>query len=222
ASRSLRSIMTPRTEISWVDCHRSKDEIREQLLDTPHSLFPVCRDSLDQIVGVVRAKDLLVAIERGESICAFAAATPPIMVPDTMDVINLLAVLRKAKGRLVVVNDEFGVVQGLVTPLDVLEAIAGEFPDEDETPDIIVDGNGWLVKGGADLHSLEQALNCQELVSPTEDYASLAGMLLSHSGHMPSAGEVIEMHQLRCQIIDVTDYRIELVRIEKIEASADE
>lgn len=148
ASRSMRSVMTPRTEISWVDCNRSQEEIREQLLDTPHSLFPVCRDSLDQIIGVVRAKDLLVAIERGDSICEFAATTPPIVVPDTMDVINLLGVLRKAKGRLVVVNDEFGVVQGLVTPLDVLEAIAGEFPDEDETPDIITDGDGWLVKGG--------------------------------------------------------------------------
>ncbi|VTR53055.1 Putative Mg2+ and Co2+ transporter CorB [Serratia fonticola] len=73
------------------------------------------------------------------------------------------------------VTNEFGVVQGLVTPLDVLEAIAGEFPDEDETPDIIEDGDRWLVKGGADLHSLEQALDCDDLVSPTEDYASLAG-----------------------------------------------
>ncbi|CFR12747.1 TerC family protein [Yersinia kristensenii] len=222
ASRSLRSVMTPRTEISWVDCNRSQAEIREQLLDTPHSLFPVCRDSLDQIIGVVRAKDLLVAIERGESICEFAAETPPIVVPDTMDVINLLGVLRKAKGRLVVVNDEFGVVQGLVTPLDVLEAIAGEFPDEDETPDIIADGDGWLVKGGADLHSLEQALDCQELVSPTADYASLAGMLLSHSGHMPTAGDVVELHNLRFEIIEVSDYRIELVRITKLSNELEE
>lgn len=93
-----------------------------------------------------------------------------------MDVINLLAVLRRAKGRLVVVTNEFGVVQGLVTPLDVLEAIAGEFPDEDETPDIVVEDAGWLVKGGADLHSLEQALNCEDLVSPTADFATLAGV----------------------------------------------
>lgn len=222
ASRTLRSIMTPRTEISWVDCNRSVDEIRLQLLDTPHSLFPVCRDSLDQIVGVVRAKDLLVALERGDSIGDFSSATPPIIVPASMDVINLLAVLRKAKGRLVIVKDEFDVVQGLVTPLDVLEAIAGEFPDEDETPDIIADGEGWLVKGGADLHSLEQALNSQQLVSPVADYASLAGLLLSHYGHMPVPGDVIELHQLRFQIIEVSDYRIELVRIEKLDLHQNE
>ncbi|AHG22136.1 membrane protein [Chania multitudinisentens RB-25] len=216
ASRTLRSVMTPRTEISWVDCERSREEVREQLLDTPHSLFPVCRGELDEIIGVVRAKDLLVALEQGVDIAEFAARTPPMVVPETMDVIKLLAVLRRAKGRLVVVTNEFGVVQGLVTPLDVLEAIAGEFPDEDETPDIIVDGERWLVKGGADLHSLEQELDCDNLVSPTEDYASLAGFLLSHYGQMPVVGDVMELNELRFEILEVSEYRIELVSITKV------
>ncbi|MEW7000887.1 TerC family protein [Serratia ureilytica] len=215
ASRSLRSVMTPRTDISWVDCERSR-EVRAQLLDTPHSLFPVCRDSVDEIVGVVRAKDLLVALEQGEDIAEFAARTPPIVVPETMDVIKLLAVLRRAKGRLVVVTNEFGVVQGLVTPLDVLEAIAGEFPDEDETPDIVAEGDGWLVKGGTDLHSLEQALACDDLVSPTADYATLAGLLLAHYGQMPVAGDSIELNHLRFDIVEVSEYRIELVRVTRV------
>jgi len=218
ASRSLRSIMTPRTEISWVDCERSPAEIRSQLLDTPHSLFPICRHSLDDVIGVVRAKDLLVALENGESIVAFAEKTPPIVVPETMDVINLLAVLRKAKGRLVVVSNEFGVIQGLVTPLDVLEAIAGEFPDEDETPDVIADGDAWIAKGGTDLHLLQQILDINTLVSPDDDFASLAGLLLSKSGQMPVAGEVIDMASLHFEILEVTDYRIERVRITKIQS----
>ncbi|HAI06303.1 MAG TPA: hypothetical protein DCM39_11275, partial [Pantoea sp.] len=159
ASRSIRSIMTPRGEISWVDANRPVDEIRIQLLDTPHSLFPVCRGELDEIVGVVRAKELLVALEHGVDVATFAANTPTIVVPETLDPINLLGVLRRAKGSFVIVTNEFGVVQGLITPLDVLEAIAGEFPDEDETPDIIADGDGWLVKGGTDLHSLQQLLD---------------------------------------------------------------
>ncbi len=215
ASRSLRSIMTPRTEISWVDCERSPAEIRMQLLDTPHSLFPICRHSLDDVIGVVRAKDLLVALENGENIVAFAEKTPPIVVPETMDVINLLAVLRRAKGRLVVVSNEFGVIQGLVTPLDVLEAIAGEFPDEDETPDVIVDGDGWIAKGGTDLHLLQQVLDTTDLVSPTADYASLAGFLLSLSGQMPEVGEIISMPPLTFEILDVSEYRIDRVRITK-------
>ncbi len=132
ASRSLRGIMTPRGEISWVDANLGVDEIREQLLSSPHSLFPVCRGELDEIIGIVRAKELLVALEEGVDVAAIASASPAIIVPETLDPINLLGVLRRARGSFVIVTNEFGVVQGLVTPLDVLEAIAGEFPDANE------------------------------------------------------------------------------------------
>ncbi|MEI7377589.1 TerC family protein [Dickeya chrysanthemi] len=216
ASRSLRSVMTPRTDISWVDCERSVDDIRLQLLDTPHSLFPVCRGSLDELVGVVRAKDLLVALDEHTDVEQFAAANLPIVVPETLDVINLLPVLRRAKGSLVMITNEFGVVQGLVTPLDILEAIAGEFPDEDETLDIIEDGDGWLVRGGTDLHSLQQVLNVQDLVDPKEDYTSLAGLLLAHSDEFPKVGDQLELQRLRFLIVEATDYRIELVRVVRV------
>ncbi|MFV9669400.1 transporter associated domain-containing protein [Pantoea sp. Ep11b] len=215
ASRSIRSIMTPRGEISWVDANRPVDEIRMQLLDTPHSLFPVCRGELDEIVGVVRAKELLVALDHGMDVAAFAASTPTIVVPETLDPINLLGVLRRARGSFVIVTNEFGVVQGLITPLDVLEAIAGEFPDEDETPDIIADGDGWLVKGGTDLHSLQQLLDFHELVDPAEDHASLAGLLIAQKGQLPLPGDVIDITPLHFQIIEATDYRIDLVRVTK-------
>lgn len=215
ASRSIRSIMTPRGDISWVDATKPLDEIRMQLLDTPHSLFPVCRGELDEVVGIVRAKDLLVALEQGVDIEAFAASSPPLIVPETLDPINLLAVLRRAKGSFVLVTNEFGVVQGLVTPLDVLEAIAGEFPDEDETPDIIIDGESWLVKGGTDLHSLQQRLDYFDLVKTGDNYASLAGLLIAQKGQLPQPGEIIDMPPLHFEIVEATDYRIDLVRIVK-------
>jgi len=222
ASRSVRSIMTPRGDISWVDATRSPDEVRMQLLDTPHSLFPVCRGELDEIIGVVRAKELLVALGSGIDVAAFAAATPPIIVPETLDPINLLGVLRRAKGSFVVVTSEFGVVQGLITPLDVLEAIAGEFPDEDETPDIIADDEGWLVKGGTDLHSLQQLLDTQVLVNPDDNHATLAGLLIAQKGQLPVVGEIIELPPLRFGIMAATDYRIDLVRVTRIRSVDDE
>ncbi|VTN20831.1 magnesium and cobalt efflux protein CorC [Klebsiella pneumoniae] len=80
AQRSLRSIMTPRGEISWVDAEQSEDEIRRQLLSSPHSLFPVCRGELDEIIGIVRAKEMLVALESGENVAALASASPAIVV----------------------------------------------------------------------------------------------------------------------------------------------
>jgi len=222
ASRSIRSIMTPRGDISWVDVARPLDEIRIQLLDTPHSLFPVCRGELDEIVGVVRAKELLVAIEHGMDVATFAARSPAIVVPETLDPINLLGVLRRAKGSFVIVTNEFGVVQGLITPLDVLEAIAGEFPDEDETPDIIADGDGWIVKGGTDLHSLQQLFDVNDLVDPEEDHASLAGLLIGQKGQLPLPGEVIDLPPLHFTILQATDYRVDLVRVTKDKPHEDE
>ncbi len=268
ASRSLRGIMTPRGEISWVDANLGVDEIREQLLSSPHSLFPVCRGELDEIIGIVRAKELLVALEEGVDVAAIASASPAIIVPETLDPINLLGVLRRARGSFVIVTNEFGVVQGLVTPLDasaspaiivpetldpinllgvlrrargsfvivtnefgvvqglvtpldVLEAIAGEFPDADETPEIITDGDGWLVKGGTDLHALQQALDVEHLADD-DDIATVAGLVISANGHIPRVGDVIDVGPLHITIIEANDYRVDLVRIVKEQPAHDE
>ncbi|WNN47034.1 CNNM family cation transport protein YoaE [Siccibacter colletis] len=213
AQRSLRSIMTPRGEISWVDASLSVDEIRQQLLSSPHSLFPVCRGELDEVIGIVRAKELLVALDDNVDVAAIASASPAIVVPETLDPINLLGVLRRARGSFVIVNNEFGVVQGLVTPLDVLEAIAGEFPDADETPEIVHDGDGWLVKGSTDLHAIQQQLDVDHLVDEDEDIATVAGLVIAANGRIPHAGDVIHVAPLHITIVEANDYRVDLVRI---------
>jgi len=223
ASRSLRSIMTPRGEISWVDANLSVDEIRQQLLSSPHSLFPVCRGELDEIIGIVRAKEMLVALESGEDVAAMASASPAIVVPETLDPINLLGVLRRARGSFVIVTNEFGMVQGLVTPLDVLEAIAGEFPDADETPEIIADGDGWLVKGSTDLHALQQALGLETLlIGDDDDIATVAGLVIAVNGHIPRAGDVLHVQPLDITIVEANAYRVDLVRVVKQPSIHDE
>ncbi|RMA87049.1 MULTISPECIES: CNNM family cation transport protein YoaE [Enterobacter] len=222
ASRSLRGIMTPRGEISWVDANLSVDEIRQQLLSSPHSLFPVCRGELDEIIGVVRAKEMLVALEEGFNVEAVAAASPAIVVPETLDPINLLGVLRRARGSFVIVTNEFGVVQGLVTPLDVLEAIAGEFPDADETPEIVADGEGWLVKGTTDLHALSHTLGLENVINDEEDIATVAGLVIAVNGQIPRVGDVIELGPLHITIVEANDYRVDMVRIVKEQSAHDE
>ena len=217
AERTLRTIMTPRGDITWVNCESNADEIREKLLDSPHSLFPVCRGTLDQVIGIVGAKELFAALENEQDVAAIASLHPPIIVPDQMDVIRLLGVLRKAKGSLVLAVDEYGSVQGLITPLDVLEAIAGEFPDADETPEIVREGEGWLVKGKADLHQLEQMLNDISLVSADDDYVTLAGLLLAQREQMPAIGEFFLFGEFRFEVLEISDRRIELVRITRID-----
>lgn len=222
ASRSLRGIMTPRGEISWVDASLSVAEIRQQLLSSPHSLFPVCRGELDEIIGVVRAKEMLVALEEGVDVEAIAAASPAIVVPETLDPINLLGVLRRARGSFVIVTNEFGVVQGLVTPLDVLEAIAGEFPDADETPEIVNDGDGWLVKGTTDVHALQHTLGLEHLTNHDEDIATVAGLVIAINGQIPRAGDVLDLPPLKITIVTANDYRVDLVRIVKEQSAHDE
>lgn len=222
ASRSLRGIMTPRGEISWVDANLSVDEIRQQLLSSPHSLFPVCRGELDEIIGVVRAKEMLVALEEGVNVEAVAATSPAIVVPETLDPINLLGVLRRARGSFVIVTNEFGVVQGPVTPLDVLEAIAGEFPDADETPEIVADGDGWLVKGTTDLHALSHTLGVENVVNDDEDIATVAGLVISVNGQIPRIGDVLELPPLQITIVEANDYRVDMVRIVKEHSAHDE
>lgn len=214
AGRSIRTIMTPRGDISWVDCESSADEARAQLLSHPHSLFPVSRGSLDNIVGVVHAKDLFPILDGGQDMAAFAEQHPPSVVPDSMDVIKALGVLRQAKGGLLVVVDEYGLIQGLVTPLDILEAIAGEFPDADETPNIVRQGdNEWLVKGTTDLHQLKHVFGDVTLVGVDNEYATLAGLLLAQHEELPKVGESFVFGSLRFEILEMSDRRIERVQI---------
>ena len=177
--RDVHTIMTPRTEISWVNISASREEIRNQLLDTPHSLFPVCKDSIDKVVGVVRAKDILDLLNRDvadleQAIKPLLAKQQPVFVSETIDNLKLLNMLKNAKGNLAMVIDEYGQVTGLVTPLDVLEAIAGEFPDEDETPEIIKQDDYWLVEGTASLHQLRLELDEPDLLIDADQFTLVA------------------------------------------------
>ncbi|MBR9857493.1 MAG: CBS domain-containing protein, partial [Gammaproteobacteria bacterium] len=202
-----------------LDVSDSREEVIAELMASSHSQFPVCDGELDNLLGVVRAKDLMVGLKEGKTLAELAEGNDPIIVPDSISVIRLLNILRDARGNMVLVNDEFGTVQGLVTPHDLLEAIVGEFLDEDEDPEVVSEGSGWLVKGSTDLHYLEQVLSRRGLVDPDDEYATLAGMLLAWSGQLPESGAVFEREDLRFEVTEVEDFRIAQVRITPITAS---
>jgi len=213
--RSVQSIMTPRTDISWVNLDDDANTIRQLLTDVPHSFFPVCRGSLDDVVGMGRARDLLADILTSGQIRR-ESLRQPIIVHESIGILSLMDTLRRSHGQLVLVTDEFGAIEGLVTPIDIFEAIAGEFPDEDETPDIMPDGESrWRVSGAADLHHLEQELETDGLVG--EDYSTLAGYLLAHFDQLPEAGQVLEQTKpaLRFEVLEVVGRRIVSVLIER-------
>lgn len=216
ADRSIRNIMTPRMDISWLDSEDPSAQIKQAVLDSPHNLFPVCRESLDHVLGVMSAKDILEAFDQQVPLGDAATKYPPVMVPESIDSLQLLKELRSTKRRLVLVSDEFGAVQGLITPLDVLEAIAGEFPDEDEAPDIVHEGHTWLAKGSTTLNELERSLGSIGFIQPDDEYATLAGLLLSEYGQIPHQGTVIEVAPFRFEVLKMDRRRIDLVRITRL------
>ena len=222
SQRSIRSIMTNRSDISWIDIESDAATIRGQVLETPHSFFPVCRGQLDDIVGVARAKDLMADLTRDGQINPHHIRTPIIM-PEAGGVLKVMETLKRSHGQLVLVADEYGTIQGLVTPIDILEAIAGEFPDEDEQPVVQEQGPGrWRVDGTADLHYLQQVLETDDLVSENDEYTSLAGFMLERFGTLPSVGEAIEFDGLRFEVIEVQERRIATVMITRIETASEQ
>ena len=223
AERSIRSIMTPRAEMSWVNLEQDAATVLQQLRETPHNQLPVCRGDVDRVVGVARTKDLIGALLLHDRIDEAdpALLRQPIFLPDTAGVLRAMDTLKRARGQLVLVADEYGVVQGLLTPIDLLEAIAGEFPDEDEQPAIRAQGvDRWEADGSADLHLLEQVLDSGALVDPEADYSSLAGYLLARFETLPAAGQAIEADGLRFEILAVEDRRILRVAILRLDPQA--
>lgn len=219
ADRSVHSIMTPRTEVSWINIEDEPDRIRQQIEDAPHSFFPVCRGNFDDIIGIGRAKRLVADLLTHGKIQQ-SRLKEPIIVHDTISIIRLIETLKQSKGQLVLVADEFGTIEGLVTPIDVFEAIAGEFPDEDELPDIVPDGeNRWRVDGAADLHLLEQVLETDGLVDDDEEYTTLAGYLLNHFGQLPKVGDSCEFETSHAiytfKVVRLERRRIAMVFVEK-------
>lgn len=219
ADRSIRSIMTPRSEMSWIDLGQDPDAILGQLQATPHSQLPVCRGDVDQLVGVARTKDLVAGLLQHGCIDISGAGPlrAPIVLPETAGVLRAMETLKRAHGQLVLVADEYSVVQGLLTPIDILEAIAGEFPDEDEQPAIRQQAPGvWEADGTADLHLLEQTLETDALVSEEADYSSLAGFLLARFETLPEAGQGVDVDGLRYEILEVAGRRIARVAIRRL------
>lgn len=214
AERSVASIMTPRTQISWINIDEDHDIIREQILSVPHSLFPVCRGSLDKVITIARAKDLIDALDDADELSNVLKRQRPIFIFEKMKVIDAINTLRTSKGSLVLVSDEFGVVQGLISPLDVFEAIAGEFPDADEQLDLIkVDERTWHANGLLDLYQLELELGMIELMPDHADYISVAGLILDKTQTEVQVGTSIVYETIYFEVIEMDGNRIKLVKI---------
>ena len=212
--RPLTSLMVPRTDVEWLDAGQTVGESLSMVgKKGAHSWYPVCRGSLDDVVGVISVARLLeLGADKPGGIGPHA--TPATFVPETLSGMELLEQFRARSGRFVFVVDEYGVVQGLLTPLDLLEAITGELQ-----PGAQIDAwatrredGSWLLDGLMPVGELKVRLGLDEL--PQEDrgrYNTVAGLLMSVSGHLPATAERIECAGWLFEVVDLDGKRIDKV-----------
>ncbi len=211
ADRPVREVMTPRTEIDWLDVACSLDEIRAALAETPHSRLPVARGSVDEIVGVVSTRDLLMALLDGRDLnLSWLTKTAPV-IPDLMDAMDALAVLRGAEVPLALVHDEYGHLDGIVTPGSLLSALAGAFAhdlDVDHDPPCIEREDGsWLLSGAASADLLQDRLGLQ--LPAERDYSTVAGYALSILKRIPDTGEAFTKDGWKFEVVDMDGRKID-------------
>jgi putative hemolysin len=211
ADRPVREVMTPRTEVDWIDIGSSSDEIRAALREIPHSRIPVADGSVDDIVGVIQARDLLTLALDGEPLDLKSLCRQAPVIPDLMDAMDALAVLRAADVPLALVHDEYGHLEGIVTPGSLLAALAGAFAhdvDEDEDPPCIEREDGsWLLSGAASADLLSDRLGMR--LPAERDFSTVAGFALSVLKHLPETGERFKHDGWSFEIVDMDGRKID-------------
>ena len=218
ADRPVREVMTPRTEVDWIDVDADREAIRAALTDTPHSRLPVAEGSVDEIVGVVSTRDLLVALLEGRELDLRALARRPQVIPDLMDAMDALAVLRQAEVPLALVHDEYGHLDGIVTPGSILAALSGAFvsdaDDDDEPPIVEREDGSWLISGAANADLLTDRLGMN--MPDERDFATIAGFALSILKRLPETGERFVHQGWRFEVVDMDGRKIDKLIVSRV------
>jgi len=211
ADRPVREVMTPRTEVDWIDVAASEEEIRSALLDTQHSRIPVADGSVENIVGVIQVRDVMAAILEARPLDVRDLSRPAQVIPDLMDAMDALAVLRSAEVPLALVHDEYGHFDGIVTPGSILSALAGTFANDveegDEAPLVEREDGSWLVSGAASADLLSDRLGVR--LPDERDYSTVAGFALSVLKHLPETGEKFRHDGWSFEVVDMDGRKID-------------
>jgi len=216
--RTVRSIMAPRGDVVWLDAADDRKTVWNVVRTSGHSRYPVCRGQLDELVGVVMTGELAEWLGDAESGELSARVRAPLVVHESTRILRLLELFRESKMHFAVIVDEHGSIEGVVTPSDILTAIAGELPEaaSEETAEAVArDDSSWLVDGGMSIDDVERLLGAGSMRSG-DDYTTLAGFVLAQLGHLPATGESFRWRGLRFEVVDLDGRRIDKVLIQRL------
>lgn len=211
ADRKVGSIMIPRQDVIWLDLEEPLDTLWQQAKESGHARFLVARGKLDNLLGMISLADLSEVVHRGR-LDSERDLQPPLHIPDSLSVLQLLDQFQKSSTHLAIVTDEYGDIEGITTPIDILKAIAGELPElgSRERPEVIQRADGtWLVDGHLSIEELQQKLGRRDMVG--RDYHTVAGFVLARLGRIPKASDTLTWRDLKIEIMDMDGVRIDKV-----------
>ena len=216
--RSVRAVMTPRREMVWLEESATQEDILKVISASPHSRFPVCRGSSEDVTGFVAAKSLLEQSLTLGRLDLAAATRPPLAVHEGTPLLRLLELFRAAPMPMAVVVDEYGTVEGLVTITDVLQLVAGAFGEDSDEADALAtrrDDGSWLVDGMTPLDEVERLVGVEGMAEEGHraDFHTLAGFLLHRIGRLPTTAQWIEWRGWRFEVVDMDGRRVDKVLI---------
>jgi putative hemolysin len=212
SDRRISELMTPKNEILWIDIHDPEKTIRELVLSKPHAAFPVGNDSLDDVVGVVRAKDILVAMEKGEPLDIQVLMKKPTFFLESLSAFRVFEKLRKVKPQLAVIINEYGATQGLITLNDILGSITGDIDGETLEPYAIQRTDGtWLIEGLMPIRDFKEQFLIAELPDEDSGFETLGGFVMHQLGTIPKEGQTFEWNNARFEVVDMDGRRIDKI-----------
>lgn len=215
ADRTVRATMTPRASIAWLDLADPAEMQQEEIRESGHSRLLVCRGGIDELVGVASTRDLLHRALAGEPLDVEAVLMKPLIVHEGLPVLRLLDMFRTAPMNLAVVVDEYGSVQGVVSPTDILKTIAGAVPEhgEPQEADAVRRADGsWLVDGMMPVDEFEDRVGLRRLRA-TGDFDTIAGFALWQLGRLPQAGDAFDWNGWRFEVVDMDGRRIDKLAV---------
>jgi len=216
--RPVRELMTPRIRLDWIDVNESFAELRETITSSPHSMLPVADGSPDKVVGVVKVRDVLAALLGGGEFRLAELVRKAEVVPDQLDAMDALRIMQQSGIRMALVHDEYGHFEGIVTPADLLAAIAGTFAshqDEGDEPDVVEREDGsLLVSGGLPADSMADRL-CIDLPEDRE-FATAAGYVLFMLKRLPNEGDHFDAQGWRFEVVDMDGRKIDKLLVSQL------
>jgi putative hemolysin len=219
-NRKIASLMIPRLDVSWLSVNDTIEQILEILDQNEFSRFPVCRDSVNDVIGIVMAKKVLTQALKGEALNLEALMETPLYVPESLNGLELLNLLRSSQTEMALVVDEYGDIQGIVTVKDLIEAITGEFQTDHEEDAYAIqrEDGSWLLDGLISTHDLKDRLQIKIL--PHEDrglYNTISGLIMMQLGRIPKPTDKIECAGWSLEIVDMDGKRIDKVLAVRID-----